>query len=314
MVPFNGLVAVFVFFLVSGFALSIQFLSTNDHRALVKIAAGRYARLAIPIFAACLVVHIAMLYGMIDEPSDRLGAFQNSLRFEPTTSYLLRFTLFDVFFDYDGSRTYVAPLWTMSIELMGSFVVLGVIAILGLSRWRASVLAGVAGILLIFESMIALFVIGAVVADCFQRGWLDRVPRWVGVACLAAGCLAPFLLQWRADAWNMVSVSLLTVGCIRLESIRAWLSNSLSRHLGKISFPLYLIHGPVMLIVGAPLMQRFYQGDVAVGLAICAATACLSIVAAYALVPANEVAIKVSRRMGNIAVALLFKKPAVVAH
>lgn len=300
----------FVFFLVSGFALSIQYLSSNDPRLLVKIAAGRYARLSIPIFAACLVVHIAMVTGIVSQPHDRLKAFQWIAAFEPTIGHLFKFALIDVFFDYQNSLTYIGPLWTMSLELMGSILVLGTIAVLGPFRWRVLFLAIVAGVLIISESMMALFVVGAVLAECFQRGWLNLIPRWVGVACLAGGCLAPFFLLWRADAWNMISVSLLTLGCIRLDGVRAWLSTPLSRHLGKISFPLYLIHGPVMLIVGAPLMQRFYQGDPAVGLGVGVAVVGLSVVAAYALAPVNDLAIKVSRQMGDIAVAPLFKKTA----
>lgn len=307
-VPFNGLIAVYVFFLVSGVALSIQYLSINKSRTLVKIAAGRYARLAIPIFAASLVVHLAMIAGMIEVPEERLPMFQHAVNFEATTAYLFQFTLIDVFFDYDGNRTYIGPLWTMSIELFGSFVVLATLAICGSLRWRIVLFSALAGVLLAYESMMALFVIGVVIAECFQRGWIDRVPLWVGVVCLALGCLAPFALSWRADAWNMISVSLLTLGCIRIGPIRQWLSSPLSRHLGKISFPLYLIHGPIMLVVGAPLMLRFGQGDVVAGVLIGTVTVVLSVAASYALVPANEIAVKVSRSMGNFAVSILYKK------
>lgn len=306
-IPFNAIIAVFVFFLISGFALSFQYLATNKTHTLIKIAAGRYARLAIPVFAACLFVHIALLAGTIAPPAERFSPFQGILTFEPTTGYLLRFSLFDVFFNYDGQRTYIGPLWTMSIELYGSFLVLGALAVFGPWRWRVAALAGLAGVLLLLQSMMALFVLGAVLAECFRREWIDLMPRWLGFVCLALGCLAPFFLRWSADAWNMLSVTLLTAGCLRFERIRQWLSNSLSSHLGRISFPLYLIHGPIMLMVGAPLMQRYWQGSVAAGLAIGLATVVASIMASYALVPANEISIKISRSIGKFAVDYLFK-------
>jgi peptidoglycan/LPS O-acetylase OafA/YrhL len=306
-IPFNAIIAVFVFFLVSGFALSFQYLVNNKTQTLIKIAAGRYTRLAIPVFAACLFVHIALLMRMVAPPAERFLPFQGILTFELTTSYLFRFSLFDVFFNYDGQRTYIGPLWTMSIELYGSFLILGALAVFGWCRWRVVALAVLAGALLLLQSMMALFVLGAVLALCFQRGWIDFLPRWLGFLFLALGCIAPFVLSWSADAWNMLSVTLLTAGCLRFERVRKWLSNPLSSHLGRISFPLYLIHGPIMLVVGAPLMQRYWQGSVAAGLAIGLATVAVSIVASYALVPVNEISIKISRRIGEFAAGFLFK-------
>ena len=66
LVPFNGLLAVLVFFIVSGFALSFRYLKDGRGDQLAKIAAGRYLRLAIPVFVACLLVHLAMLAGLVD--------------------------------------------------------------------------------------------------------------------------------------------------------------------------------------------------------------------------------------------------------
>src|SRR4051794_9635365 len=56
LIPFNGQMAVFVFFVVSGFSLSVRFLAEGDLRSWTRIIAGRYLRLVIPIFAACGLV------------------------------------------------------------------------------------------------------------------------------------------------------------------------------------------------------------------------------------------------------------------
>jgi peptidoglycan/LPS O-acetylase OafA/YrhL len=52
--------AIFVFFLVSGFSLSIDYLDRGDVSRWIRALAGRYFRLAIPIFFASLIVHVAM--------------------------------------------------------------------------------------------------------------------------------------------------------------------------------------------------------------------------------------------------------------
>ncbi len=97
-VPFNGTLAVLVFFVVSGFSLSVRYLAEGDIQSWLKIAAGRYLRLAIPILAACLVVHLVMVFGFVDPPAERLPKFGSFFNFAPTSWHLLKFSLFDVFF------------------------------------------------------------------------------------------------------------------------------------------------------------------------------------------------------------------------
>ena len=46
----NGMLAVSIFFVISGFSLSIRYLEAGDGKALGRVAAGRYLRLALPIF------------------------------------------------------------------------------------------------------------------------------------------------------------------------------------------------------------------------------------------------------------------------
>jgi peptidoglycan/LPS O-acetylase OafA/YrhL len=105
LIPFNGTLAVLVFFLVSGFSLSVRYLADSDLRAWTQIAAGRYFRLVIPIFVACLLVHLAMVAGAIDVADHRIEKFRGMLNFDPTFTHLLRFSLFDVFFNYSADGT-----------------------------------------------------------------------------------------------------------------------------------------------------------------------------------------------------------------
>jgi peptidoglycan/LPS O-acetylase OafA/YrhL len=64
----NGTLAVSVFFVISGFSLSIRYLETGDGRALGRIAAGRYLRLALPIFAICAVTYVLLVSGLFRRP------------------------------------------------------------------------------------------------------------------------------------------------------------------------------------------------------------------------------------------------------
>src|SRR5438105_15375159 len=71
-VPFSGAIAIFIFFLVSGFSLSIDYLARGDLRSWLRTTFGRYFRLAIPIFFSFLAVPIALMLGAIGCPSYRL--------------------------------------------------------------------------------------------------------------------------------------------------------------------------------------------------------------------------------------------------
>jgi peptidoglycan/LPS O-acetylase OafA/YrhL len=302
--PFNGVMAVFVFFVVSGFSLSVRYLADGDVRRWSKIAAGRYLRLAIPIFAACLLVHIVMVCGFVAPPGERLAKFGRFFNFDPTVIHLLKFSLFDVFFDYSALQTYIGPLWTMSVELFGSFVVLVAVVICRPLPFRWFFLLALAGLILWLAptdsttAMLAMFPLGAAIADWFNRGWLDAIPKPFGFMLLLIGCLVPVLLPAGVTTWGLIGTSSLTLGCIAVSRIRNWLSGPLSAHLGKISFPLYLMHGPVLCFVGEPLMRHFGHGPGS-KILIEMAVVVLSFASAYAFWPVNEFAISAARRFAE---------------
>lgn len=295
--PFNGVFAVHVFFIVSGFALSVRYLSDGDLRNFTMIAAGRYIRLAVPIFAACALMHFAMLGGLIS--GDRPAKFAAFFAFEPTLHHLLRFSFFDVFFDYSNEATYIAPLWTMRPELLGSFVVLSAVLLVRPLRARLALLGVIAAALLVtlpeFGDFLALFVIGAALADGFNRGWIERLPKGLSALLIVAGCLAllpplPMPICYFAGAVAVV------LGSIALPAARQFLETPFSAYLGKISFPLYLIHGPVLNIIGEPLMR--HAEGVAFRISIDLVVLVVSFLAAVAFTPVNTIAIRLSHAFG----------------
>ena len=306
--PFNGQLAVLVFFVVSGFALSVRYLSDGDLQAWSRILAGRYIRLAIPILAACLVVHLVMALDLVAPPSERLPIFRPYFNFEPTIGHLLRFSLFDVFFDYKGNETYIGPLWTMRIELIGSVIVLFAILVVRRVPARILMLCGFAVMIILFApsknaAMLALFPLGAALADCFNRGWLDDVPTPISALILVVGASVPLMTSSRM-AWGLLSALPLTLGAIAFAPARAWLSGRLSAWLGRLSFPLYLIHGPIICFVGEPVMRAVDTGIEKAGVQFLVLL--LSFCAAGAFVPVNDLAVRLAHRFANFVVRPAF--------
>src|SRR5262249_39117340 len=211
----NGTFAVAVFFIVSGFSLSIGYLERGDWRILLRLGAGRYLRLVIPIFAICFVVHILLVLGIIPSPDRRTELFKDWLSFDPTAAHLLRFSLVDVFFAYSDRDSYVPPLWTMPLEFFGSYLTLG---ILTLFRGRSLRMLASAGVALYFgfqDSWYALFPVGLLFADVFRLNWSHSAgARLWWMACLPIGiALTMFPRSWHVTAY-LVAATFITASFI----------------------------------------------------------------------------------------------------
>ena len=151
----DGRLAIYLFFVLSGFVLSTRYLSSNNLEQIRATALGRYIRLTIPIAAASLLSLVllecgAMLNqqaGSIVARPDWLGSFY---AFSPSLLSYLKFSFYDVYFTYESSKSYDVVLWTMPIELAGSFLIFAIVAVFGVSL-RLRMLSCAVAILLCWQ-------------------------------------------------------------------------------------------------------------------------------------------------------------------
>jgi peptidoglycan/LPS O-acetylase OafA/YrhL len=305
LLPFSGLYAVLVFFVVSGISLSYGYFRSRQVEVLIAAAGARYLRLAIPIFVVAFAVHLTMISGLSGSSTEKIPPFSNALNFQSTTENVIRFSFLDVFVNYDSKRTYAGPMWTMSIELIGSFILFAVLLIASRSAYYLQIiLIGALAMMLSSNEVhrfYSLFLFGAVIAALIQKGYINRVSPSMFAALLTTGMLAPIFLPPGYDAWNMVATIALTLGCIGVKPVNRFLSSDLSILLGKISFPLYLVHGPVLVLVGEPLVRHVgqtVQARFAIDIGICV----LSLLAALPMMSVNKLAMRISRFFGQSAV------------
>jgi peptidoglycan/LPS O-acetylase OafA/YrhL len=302
----NGTLAVCVFFVISGFSLSIRYLETGDGRALGRIAAGRYLRLALPIFAICAITYGLLVLGIIPPAVERPPPLDLFLTFKPTVEQLLSFSLLKVFVAYSGAETYDPPLWTMTYEFYGSFMVFALVACVRPSRRRTLVFATLFLILAALQSYFALFVAGVLLADLLPLVAPPTAANRAGAALCFAG-LALILLP---SAWfglvYIAGASCLTAGAVFCGPLRRFFESRLSTFLGWISFPLYLTQAAVIYALAprglallsslgfANEMQRWLLGVALLPIAL---------LCAVAFCPVNDFAMAVSRRFGTGVVA-----------
>lgn len=181
---FNAGLAVWVFFVVSGFSLSIGFCRRHDPTILTGISLGRYARLAVPILVVALLLYLFFALGLVPSVEHRLPIFQAFLPTGPTLLNVFRFSLFDVFFAYDPAKTLIGPLWTMSFELWGSALVIGTLFVAGRLDRRVYLYAVLGVVTFLVDPIYTAFIIGLVLAEVHASGVMERNHSLWGKALL----------------------------------------------------------------------------------------------------------------------------------
>jgi peptidoglycan/LPS O-acetylase OafA/YrhL len=266
----DGLQAVFLFFVISGFALSYPVLTSGSPLTAVRdMALFRYFRLTVPITASCLLAYsLWMIDGYFNASAGQasLSEWLTQLyRTGGSFGSVLKYSLIDVYLDHDNRDSWNPVLWTMSIELLGSF---GLFALLTLSTYRRvqTVIAALSCIAL-FKSIYFGFPFGFLLAALYVRHeQAGRAFKYItvgAVACLVVGVTLASALKFHSidsdgtlklpvgtQYRNLVS-ALLVAGLTFTPAARLALSGPLSTFLGRISFSLYLVHVPIICSLGA---------------------------------------------------------------
>ncbi len=313
----DGTLAVYVFFVLSGFVLSHQYLATRDLARVRRVAAGRYLRLTIPIAAASLI-SLALLacHAMVNGQAsvrlhceDWLGLFY---RFAPSAWAWLRFSLMDVYLGYDVSRSYGVFLWTMPTELAGSFVIFAAMALAGPHRpMRGAFYALSLPYLWEHQPFLLTFVYGAVLCELSLAlpPLMPHLPPWVreglGLGLMLVVAVISITLR---DVYSSRFCGLVATGAVagtllspRLQRL---LSAPVSLWLGRMSFPLYIVHSAVICSLSSALVLLTRSWDLhATAALVIPTTLVVSLAAARAFEPVERLAVRCAHRFARLVCA-----------
>lgn len=310
----NGAYDVDVFFVLSGDALSAAFFQRGDRRSVLRAAVGRYPRLVLPILAATAIVFVLMTAHLVfSTPASVIVGRQDWLghfgTFPPDPWRALRFALRDVF----GRVTidsYMPFLWTMQTELGGSVLVFALL--LGYRRLRRPALwIGILALgLLAARSPLCCFMLGLLLGQARGAGVFDRARTRLGPLAVGLGALALYALvcftQLHPKPGSYLNMVLAGASLALIYSSagldRFFGQNLVSKFLGLISFPLYLVHYAVLisltgwLIVGLSDRGALTLPAIA---AIAGATIAAALAGAFAFTPVERLTHRFNRLLAR---------------
>lgn len=243
-----GRVAVQLFFYLSGYWTATIWATKFDSRALGRFYASRYLR-------------IAPLYFIVTGVAAVVGRYP--LHLENFTLLGVASTLHD--------PTHVA--WSLDIELQ--FYLLAPLVAMIVSRLGWATLAG-SGLLMAAGFALFRFTGAATVMmylPAFVLGSLTHAKAWKPgerLAALSLGafvvvtaltCLTPFMLKNRPDPFDRDIYAALWMLSLLPYAARSLTVKGprIDRDLGNLSYPLYLVHLPVLLFV-RPLVGHSLGG------------------------------------------------------
>ncbi len=198
--PFNGRFCVWIFWTLSGFALSYHFFQLRHAGAnararsyLPEAALRRYPRLLLPVLAATLFAFCLCRFGWMHSaqlaaavaPSGQPNAWiAENYHFVPTLRGAVTDSFWSTFFSFHQAPLFDPPLWTMKREIVGSFFLFAFLAVFGGRSWRWPVYL-FAGLLFIGLRQIWLdsFLAGIVLCDFrvnHLAGFVREMERRVG--------------------------------------------------------------------------------------------------------------------------------------
>ena len=279
----DGQLAVYVFFVISGAALSYSILIADDSRErLFVLALSRYVRLTIPVLGSCLLAYAILVsdgfFNIAAAAASQSSWLDEFYLFEPDFLRMLRFALLDVYFAYDGATSWNAVLWTMPIELAWSFAIFALLIV----PWRiARRLIAIGLTLLLFDHAGAGFFAGYLIADLIatqRAASTPRLPREIFGVFLIATALVLAVLRnaplsgpihdfMQSVAGRNCAAILLLLGISQSSAAQAALSGPTSHFLGRISFSLYLVHLLVICSASSALFL-WLNGSVSVAIEI----------------------------------------------
>jgi len=276
----SGTFAVSIFFVLSGFVLSISFFKTKNVEIVKRLAIKRYPRLMLPALASVIICYALVKLGF----SSSLQASAITQSSWLASGWDTAPHLFDVLYNgfigvFIKGSPYNNVLWTMMTEFLGSFLVFGTLLMFSQSKHRWLIYLFI--FYLTFNTWFIGFVIGMILADLFSMNIIKQKKRHpLLIVLLLAGSLYlggyPFGTDLSSTAYGLfnkipfqlvnyqmmcpaLGAALVTFAVLWSGQLASILKKPIISGLGKYTFSLYLVHLPILFTFTTACFIYFYQ-------------------------------------------------------
>lgn len=257
---YSGTGAVFVFFCLSGYVLSSSILTAKDKtKKIINSTLKRYPRLSLPAVCSCILFWIVT--NLFNVNLVNVSSWFSDIIYKD-------YNLLDGIF-YGGVQSFIygtakynPVLWTMQIELIGSFLLFAFCyfnIFNGIIRVISSIL-----LLNLFEMNVYLFlglvsfIMGAVIYkyDMYIPKIYNYFILMVGLYCVGVHegsysyrwifCIANYInsnyAQYVYPFVNFCGGIIIVISIVKNDVFKTFFSLSFFLVLGELSFSIYLIH------------------------------------------------------------------------
>ena len=280
----DGNFAVCLFFILSGYVLSRAY--SKSDQTWIALAVRRYVRLGIPIAIGGMLSWATIRFGLAEAGGaaeiTKSSWLASQALADPSLRGLLA-SLWRLMFLFEKTRgsIYDTSLWTMPIELSASLLILSVMVLcrrLGaFGSTAAGILFALAAIVWV-GSYLSLFAFGAAMqlinpVRVLQFFRSNRSATFFLVAAVLFCGTVPYSAErwgvynqitgfalhiiWRTSFWDhdpesfwhAIGACVLMILVLSSDRVKAILARPIAQFLGRISFPLYIIHVPILSVV-----------------------------------------------------------------
>jgi peptidoglycan/LPS O-acetylase OafA/YrhL len=273
----HGSAAVGVFFVLSGYVLTRHYFETGQKRVLVIGALKRWFRLFLPVFLSVMLSWFFFhfdLYAYKDAAAISRSNWLMSFGFAMNTPFEPNFlgAIQNGFSEsiYHDANAYNPLLWTIHIELMGSYIAFafaGLVRSLRNHNWMIALALFLVGLSTHFvEPWLIAFLAGTLLA--FHAPKLKSLKTTTGIVYLVLGItflgydepvgfygfldfLEPINGETLRSYTSTIGAVFIMMSFIGYEALRRHLQGRAARLLGRLSFPIYLVHLILIFSLGS---------------------------------------------------------------
>lgn len=267
---YNGQFAVSMFFVLSGFVLSYSYFKNGRASTIVNSFIRRYPRLAIPGAISCFAMLCLYQTRFYKFPFIREETGTRMLA-RTETMENMKEVLTNLFYHnyFTHGAAYNPVIGTMTYELFGSLLVYLFLLLFGKSHYRWIAYSILIAFFSTHEVQYTSFIFGMILCD-FYVSYQQKETKPVGLGwiflLLAVGITMgsyPYYLadetfySWLPDVadpflfYHIIGSTLILLAILLSTRLQEVLNGRLFEHLGKLSFPMYLVHFFVLESVGS---------------------------------------------------------------